>query len=128
MPSASSSSTKEVPAADGNGGRRLHTVHVRFAPAQGRRLRAPTTFWPGDALWTERPLLMERADGSYDLIGTTARLDGLVRWLLSHGTDATIEAPARLRRRVAAEARRILRKYGSEPLNPDSASDASDEK
>jgi predicted DNA-binding transcriptional regulator YafY len=56
---------------------------------------------------------MERADGSYDLIGTTAHLDGLVRWILSHGAAATVEVPDRLRHRVAAEAQRVLQKYGS---------------
>lgn len=86
------------------------TVHVRFAPAQGARLRRPTPP-PFASLWTERPVLMERADGSYDLIGTTAHLDGLVRWILSHGAAATVEAPARLRRQVAAEAHRIWRRY-----------------
>jgi predicted DNA-binding transcriptional regulator YafY len=54
---------------------------------------------------------MERADGSYDLIGTTDHLDDLVRWVLSHGAAATVETPDRLRHRVAAEARRIWRRY-----------------
>jgi len=86
------------------------TVHVRFAPAQGARLRRPTPP-PFAPLWTERPLVMQRTDGSYDLIGSTTHLDGLVRWILSHGAAATVAAPARLRRRVAAEARRIRRRY-----------------
>jgi predicted DNA-binding transcriptional regulator YafY len=66
-----------------------------------------------ESLWTERPLLLQRADGSYDLIGTTAHLDRLARWVLSHGPAARVQAPDRLRRRVAAEARRVLQKYGS---------------
>lgn len=59
-------------------------------------------------------MVMERADGTYDLIGTSPHLDGLARWVLSFGTDATVEGPASLRRRVAAEARRIVQKYESE--------------
>ena len=87
-----------------------HTVHVRFAPAQGRRLRRPTPASFGN-LWAERPLLMKRADGTFDLVGTATRMDGLARWILSHGVDATVEAPDRLRRRVVAEAQRIVQKY-----------------
>jgi len=112
MPSESSPSTRDAPvAADENGERRLHTVHVRFAPVQGRRLRAPTTGWPGESLWTERPLLMQRANGSYHLIGTTARLDRLARWVLSHGPAAMVQAPEALRRRVVVEAEKIVQKY-----------------
>ena len=92
----------------------LHTVHVQFASTQGRRLRSATRFPPGPSLWTERPLLMERADGTYDLIGTTAHLDRLARWVLSHGTGATAAAPEPLRRRVATEARRIWHRYQSD--------------
>lgn len=91
-----------------------HTVHVRFAHTQGRRLRTSGTDAATERpLWVERPLLLERADGSYDLIGTTAHLDRLARWVLSHGTAARVQAPDRLRRRVAAEAQRVLQKYGS---------------
>lgn len=89
----------------------LHTVHLRFAHTQGRRLRTAGTDVAEGPLWTERPLLLERADGAYDLIGTTAHLDRLARWVLSHGVAATVEAPDRLRHRVAAEARRIWRQY-----------------
>lgn len=92
------------------------SVHVRFPPSQGRRLRRPepTTCGDGQALWAERPTVMERVDGTYDLIGTSTHLDGLARWVLSFGTDATVEGPERLRRRVAAEARRIAKRYSSE--------------
>ena len=85
------------------------SVHVRFAPSQGRRLRRPEPFPCGEdqSLWVERPVLMERADGTYDLIGTTARPDALARWILSHGAAATVAGPERLRERVAAEARRV---------------------
>lgn len=92
---------------------RLRTVHVRFAPSQGPRLRRdePTTCGDGSPLWAERPLLMKRADGTYDLIGTTARLDGLARWILSHGSHAEVTSPERLRQQVAAEAHKIWRQY-----------------
>ena len=97
-------------------GARRHSVHVRFAPSQGRRLRRPEPFPCGEdqSLWVERPVLMERADGTYDLIGTTARPDALARWILSHGAAATVAGSQRLRERVAAEARRIVQRYGGE--------------
>lgn len=92
---------------------RGRAVHVRFAPSQGPRLRRsePTTCGRGASLWAERPLLMERGDGSYDLLGTSSNLRGLARWILSHGADATVRGPEELRRRVAAEARQIWEKY-----------------
>jgi hypothetical protein len=89
------------------------SVHVRFPPSQGRRLRRPepTTCRDGRALWAERPTVMKRVDGTYDLIGTSTHLDGLARWVLSFGTDATVEGPEQLRRRVATEARRVWKQY-----------------
>ena len=95
---------------------RRHSVHVRFAPSQGRRLRRPEPFPCGEdqSLWVERPVLMERADGTYDLIGTTARPDALARWILSHGAAATVAGPERLRERVVAEARRVWERHTDE--------------
>ena len=92
------------------------SVHVRFAPSQGRRLRRPEPFPCGDgqSLWVERPVLMERADGTYDLIGTTTHLDGLARWVLSHGAAAEVTEPERLRQRVAAKARRVWERHTDE--------------
>ena len=92
------------------------TVHLRFASVQGPRLQgASRDGHPArTALWTERPLLVERANGTYELIGTTARPDRLVRWVLSHGADAEVRSPARLRRRVADEARRVWWQYQDE--------------
>jgi predicted DNA-binding transcriptional regulator YafY len=57
---------------------------------------------------------MERADGTYDLIGTTARPDALARWILSHGAAAEVTGPERLRERVAAEARRVWERHTDE--------------
>ena len=97
------------------------SVHVRFAPSQGRRLRRPEPFPCGEdeSLWVERPVLMERADGTYDLIGTTARPDALARWILSHGAAATVAGPERLRQRVAAEAQQIAKKHEAEMQDGD---------
>lgn len=93
-----------------------YSVHIRFAPSQGRRLRRPEPFFGdnGSSLWVERPVLMERADGTYDLIGTTARPGALARWVLSYGPDAEVTGPERLQRRVADEARRVWKKYTDE--------------
>lgn len=92
------------------------SVHIRFAPSQERRLKRPEPLPAGlnESLWVERPVLMERADGTYDLIGTSGHFDGLTRWLLSFGTDARVEGPERLRRQVAMEARRIWEQYNDE--------------
>lgn len=95
---------------------RRPAVHVRFPPTEGRRLRRPEpTSCPGEApLWSERPILMKRADGTYELIGTAENLKGLARWILSFGARADVRSPERLRRRVAAEARRIWMRYDEE--------------
>lgn len=88
-------------------------VHVRFAPCQGPRLRReePATCGDGSPLWAERPLLMKRGDGTYELLGTSSNLRGLARWILSHGSDAEVKGPTRLRRQVATEAHKIWRQY-----------------
>lgn len=95
---------------------RRYSVHVRFPPSQGARLRRsePTACGDGRPIWADRPSVMERADGTYDLIGTSAHLDGLARWVLSFGTDATVKGPEVLRQQVAAEARRIVKLYDRE--------------
>ena len=97
-------------------GEDLAAVHVRFLPSEGRRLQRPepTTCGDGRQLWAERPLLLRRNSGVYDLIGTTANLEGLARWVLSFGTGAEVRGPDRLQRHVALEARRVSRKYREE--------------
>lgn len=89
------------------------SVHVRFEPSEGRRLqRSEPTTCPGEEpLWERRPVLMKRADGTYELIGTSGNLKGLSRWILSFGPQAEVRCPDQLRRRVAVEARRIWRQY-----------------
>lgn len=88
-------------------------VHIQFLPTEGHRLRRsePTTCGNGTPLWTERPLLMKRADGTYELIGMSRNLPGLARWVLSFGSDAKVQGPDCLRRRVVVEARQLLGKY-----------------
>ncbi len=90
-------------------------VHLRFSHAAGRRLRRPEpTHCPEKGpLWTERPMLLKRADGTYELIGTSRNLPGLARWVLSFGPDAEVRSPTRLQRRVEAEARRVWRTYNA---------------
>lgn len=88
-------------------------VHVRFVPAAGQRLKRPEpTTCPGEEpLWTERPLLIKRADATYELIGTSHNLLGLARWLLSFGPRAEVQSPSRLQEQVALQARRVWRQY-----------------
>lgn len=91
-------------------------VHIQFSPSQGPRLerREPTTCGDGRALWAERPLLMRRVDGTYELVGISENLSGLARWILSYGADAEVQGPSRLRQWVASEARRVLDMYREE--------------
>jgi predicted DNA-binding transcriptional regulator YafY len=107
--------TSDAAASQHRSGTQTVSVHVRFSPSQGRRLQRsePTTCGDGQALWAERPTVMERADGTYDLIGTTTHPDGLARWVLSFGNDATVKGPDRFRQRVASEARRVWEQYTS---------------
>jgi predicted DNA-binding transcriptional regulator YafY len=67
-----------------------------------------------EPLWAERPLLMERADGTYELIGTSRNLEGLARWILSFGSSAEVRSPDRLAQQVARQARRVWRRYAGE--------------
>lgn len=109
MPEARERAPKEH--ADSSGQPR--SVHVRFPHVEGQRLRCsePTNFPGEEPLWTRRPVLMERADGTYELIGTSRNLEGLARWILSFGTNAEAKGPSQLRQQVAAEARRVWRQY-----------------
>ena len=97
----------------GDSAGKARSVHVRFDPAEGRRLQRPEpATCPGKGpLWTERQVLMERADGTYELIGTSRNLEGLARWVLSFGTGAEVRGPAPLQRQVAATARRVWQQY-----------------
>jgi predicted DNA-binding transcriptional regulator YafY len=94
-------------------GCRPSAVHLRFPSSMRRRLQRsePTTCADGQALWAERPMLMKRADGTFELIGTSRNLKGVARWILSFGTDAEVCGPTQLRRLVCKTARRIQRLY-----------------
>lgn len=88
------------PASDAS---RVYAVHVRFdahPPRSARRVD-----------WAEPPLGLGRHRGRYEVIGQSADLDGLVRWVLSFGARVEVVGPEVLRRRVAREARRIAARH-----------------
>jgi hypothetical protein len=89
------------------------SVHIVFAHTQGPRLRRSGSADCGgtECLWTERPILMARPSGVYELVGTTENMEALARWVLSHGAAAEVKGPLRLQRRVAVEARRVWHTY-----------------
>lgn len=107
--------TKMEPARAGSEGQPAG-VHLRFPNAAGKRLCRPEpTNCPEEGpFWTERPVLMKRADGTYELIGTSRNLEGLARWVLSFGTSVEVRCPKRLQRQVALQARRIWRQYDTD--------------
>jgi len=94
---------------DENEGDRPSAVHVRFPSSVRTRLQRfePTTCGVGQDLWAERFVLMKRADGTFELIGTSRNLKGLARWVLSFGTDAEVCGPTQLQRWICETARRI---------------------
>lgn len=65
----------------------------------------------GQPIWDERPLLLGRNDGTYELMGISSNLKGLARWVLSFAGDAEVESPRVLRRRVRRTAQRIVDLY-----------------
>jgi predicted DNA-binding transcriptional regulator YafY len=44
--------------------------------------------------------LLQRVDGSFDLIGSSDNLGGLARWILSFATDVRVVSPPVLRQNV----------------------------
>lgn len=88
-------------------------VCIRFSASQRPRLCRPEPDRCGDGrpIWTERPLLLRRADGTFYLMGTSAHLDGLARWILSFAGDAEVESPPALRDRVRTSALEVLDQY-----------------
>lgn len=103
------------------------TVCIRFASVYERHLSEPRRAEPGKGCsdrdrpawkcprWSERPLLLKRMDGTVQLIGTTADLGPLVRWILSFGPGATVESPVRLQRWI----RRLLTRAAASYLRAD---------
>jgi hypothetical protein len=88
-------------------------VCIRFSASQQPRLRRPEPDRCGDGhpIWTERPLLLRRADGTLYLLGISAHLEGLARWILSFAGDAEVESPRALRDWVRTSALEVLDRY-----------------
>ena len=98
-----------------NAAKQHHAVCVRFSSQQNRRLCQPDPLASanGGPIWDARPLLLERSDGTYELMGLSSNLEGLVRWVLSFAGDAEVESPVALRRRVRRAACRITELHPS---------------
>ena len=75
-------------------------VHLRFSARQAR--------WVREERWHPTQRLTPLDDGRLDLELDATGLDDLVRWVLSYGGEVRVLAPAALRDRVVAEARRIV--------------------
>lgn len=76
----------------------VYAIHVRFETHPERK---------GPVQWAEPPLGLGRYHGGYEVIGQSADLDGLVRWVLGFGAGVEVMGPDVLRSRIAREARRI---------------------
>lgn len=85
----------------------VYPVHVRFETHPERRRPVE---------WHEPPLGLGRYHGGYEVIGQSADLDGLVRWVLSFGAGVEVVGPDVLRQRVAEEARRIAEMHSAGTL------------
>ena len=92
-----------------NGDEQCRPVCVRFTSRRGRPLCQPDPQVSGNArpIWDESPLLLKRADGTYELMGLSSNMEGVARWVLSFAGDAEVESPEALRRRVRCAARRV---------------------
>lgn len=81
--------------------RSAHAIHLRLRTAVG----APAV------PWIESPLCLRRPDGSLELLGHSADLAPVVRFVLSYGRYATLLGSPVLQRAVVEEARRIIACY-----------------
>lgn len=92
-----------------------YAVCVRFASGQKRRLcrPEPTSCGEGQPIWDERPLLLCRNDGTYELMGISSNLSGLARWVLSFAGDAEVESPRVLREQVRHAAQQVVALYSA---------------
>jgi hypothetical protein len=108
---AGAASTGAASSEDRQSGTRA--VCIRFSASQQPRLRRPEPDRCGDGhpIWTERPLLLRRADGTLYLLGISAHLEGLARWILSFAGDAEVESPPALRDWVRTSALEVLDRY-----------------
>jgi len=82
-------------------------VHVRFDTHPEQRQRRID--------WVEPPLGLGYHHGRYEVIGRSADLDGLVRWVLGFGPCAEVVGPDVLRQRVVQAAHRIAARYDDVP-------------
>lgn len=85
---------------------RVYAVHVRFDTHPQRRRRVE---------WVESPLGLGYHHGRYEVIGQSADLDGLVRWVLGFGPCAKVMGPPVLQERVVRAAHRIATRYDDRP-------------
>lgn len=91
-------------APDGSEARRVYAVHVRL-PGRPQRAKPSVD-------WAEPPLGLGYHRSHYEVIGRSADLDGLVRWVLGLGAGVEVLGPEVLRERVAEAARRIAVRHG----------------
>jgi predicted DNA-binding transcriptional regulator YafY len=82
----------------------LREVHLRFAPARARAIREQV--WHPDQRFVPRP------DGSLDLFLPVADLREIRLKVLQFGSEVEALAPPDLRAEIAAEARRMVARYG----------------
>jgi|SRR5690625_227353 len=88
-------------------GERAYAVRIRFSEYQAR--------WIKEEQWHTSQMMLRRPDGSLDLMFESAGLSDLTRWVLQYGAEAEVISPPVLRRRVAAEARRMAEMYSDVP-------------
>lgn len=86
---------------------RGYAVHLRF-PTRPKQVEQ------GKPHWIEPPLGLGYHRGHYEVIGQSADLDGLVRWVLSFGGGVEVLGPEVLRERVAEAARRIANRHSEQ--------------
>jgi predicted DNA-binding transcriptional regulator YafY len=84
-------------------GRQTRTARVRFTPTRAR--------WVASETWHPQQVGHFEPDGSYLLEFPYSDDRELSMDLLRHGSEVEVLAPAGLRRRVAAEAAAVARRY-----------------
>jgi proteasome accessory factor B len=78
-------------------------VHLRFAGEAALRVR--------ESVWHHSQRLVEREDGSCDLLMTVGGTREIMPWVLGWGADVEVLEPAELRAEVAAHATRLAALY-----------------
>jgi predicted DNA-binding transcriptional regulator YafY len=87
------------------GGRETRTARVRFTPTRAR--------WVASETWHPQQVGYFESDGSYLLEFPYSDDRELSMDILRHGSEVEVLAPASLRRRVAAQAAAVARRYRS---------------